>query len=340
MLDQLKPLAQRISLTVQKVAENAKALIDEEFSIKESDEENLIYPVSKNSLNVSVCAVDGGLLADRFFGADILIRRSIAVKFTYTDSKLQNAQYFPGKFADSQVEYKIGLDEHESMQFRSLFRLAGEIEVALDSLEKFKPDYLLLDGSIVLLGSDKPGDQSVLSEDYKSLLKTYKTLYHKCKTQNCQLVGVIKDSRGKRLTECLADKLIVSVPDTTLADELLKEGERTCCLSYCSNNAKHPVLSSLGDFADNFRLFYIKPSSDDLPLRIEFLSSSKSADEISSVVNSLCGISKTFAYPAALIEADMCAALEPIEMDKVKRSLSVLTDGIVKPLRRQARPFR
>jgi hypothetical protein len=340
MEEHLLPLAKRITQTQDKVEENSKAILDEKISLEESDEEKLIYPAANDSLNLSVCAVDGGLLADRLFGADILIRRSIAVNFVYADSALKDAQYLPKKFAEPEIEYKIGLDEHESLLWRSLYRLSGEIRIAQDALERFKPDYLLLDGSIVLLGSDKPGEQSVLYDEYRNLLDDYKKLYQKCESARCQLVGVIKDSRGKRLAQCLADKLIVDVPDTTLADSLLSEGERTCVVSYCSRTEKHPVLGSLGDFAHRFRLFYIKPSDQDLPLRIEFLNSGKGIDGISSLVNTLCGISKSFAYPAALIEADMCAALEPIEMDKVKRSLSVLTGGIVKPLRRAVRPFR
>jgi hypothetical protein len=134
--------------------------------------------------------------------------------------------------------------------------------------------------------------------------------------------------------------MLVDVPDTTLADSLLQEGERTCVLPYSNDVKKHPVLNSLGDYAQKIKLFYFKPSADDSPLRIEFLQSEKSADGIASVISSLCSISKTFAYPAALIEADMCAALEPLEMEKIKRSLFVLTGGVSRPLRRQSRPFR
>jgi len=340
MIESLGPLAARISKTQQAIRENAQALLQEQIRISESDEQELISAVAKGRLDASVCAVDGGLLADRLFGADILIRRSLAVCFAYKGSKLAETSYHPKKFADPQIDYRIGLDEHESLQWKSLFRLSGEIDAAIGALDMFGPDYLLLDGSLLLLGSDKPSEQSVLFDEYKELLSKYKTLYGKCKAKGCQLIGVIKDSRGKRLAQCLAGKLIVDVPDTMLADSLLKEGERTCTISYCSDSKKHPVLSSLNEFADQFQIFYIKPSGEDLPLRVEYLSNEKGADEIASAVSSLCSISRAFAYPAALIEADMCAALGPIEMENVKRSLSALTGGIVKPLRRNARPFR
>jgi len=340
MLDSLKPLAKKILETQDMVAENAAAIRSAGRAPEEFEEKDLILPVRKSAPDFSVCAVDGGLLADRMVGSDIVIRRSVAVNFVYQDSRLKTVHHHPGKFPEPEIGFMNGLDEHEALAFRSLFRLKGEISAALEALEKFKPDYLLLDGSVVLLGSDKPGDGSLLSEDYKELLKTYKMLYQRCETQNCQLAGVIKDSRGKRLTELLRDQLLVDVSDTVLADALLSENERTSVLGYTSDAAKHPVLTSLGEWAGRIKLFYLRPSASDSPLRIEFVKSKKGVDEIAADICSLCSISKAFAYPAILVEADMCAALEPTEMEKIKSSLFVMTGGATKPLRRAVRPFR
>lgn len=337
MIERLKPLAARIRQSQESLEENAEAIRSSGVSLQQ---ERLIKPVSNHPLSLSVCAVDGGLLADRLFGADILVRRSVAAYFTYQNSRLVSVQYYPRKFPDPEVDFRLGLDEHEAMQFRSLFRLRGELDAAIAALEMFRPDYLLLDGSIVLLGSDKPSDRSPLSGEYNALLKTYKALYHRCEAQGCQLVGLIKDSRGKRLVECLQDQLIIDVPDTMLAQALLRERERTCALDYTMNSGRHPVLSGLDQWAQKVRLFYLKPSESDAPLRVEFLQSGRSADEVASTINALSSICRNYAYPAALIEADMCAALDPLEMEKIKRSLFVLTGGASRPLRRQNRPFR
>jgi len=342
MIDKLEPLAKRIRESQSQIAENAQAIRKGVSSLKESDEKTLIALVKSAPFDFSVCAVDGGLLADRLFGADILVGRSVAVNFQYSGGKLATVDHFPSRFPETVVDFRTGLDEHDAMVWRSLFRLKGEIGAALDALGKFKPNLLFLDGSIVLLGSDKPSEHSALYGEYHALLKAYKALYQKCEELGCQLVGVIKDSRGKRLVECLQDQLLIDVPDTMLADALLSEGERTCAIPYTTDVKKHPVLSSLGESADKVKLFYLKPSDSDSPLRVEFLQSKngKSADEVASIVHSLCSISKAFAYPAALIEADMCAALEPLEMDKIKRSLFMLTGGASRPLRRAERPFR
>lgn len=340
MNEHIQSIAKKILESQKQLAENAVELRKVSINLDESDEDALIIKVKKSGMGFKVCAVDGGLLSDRLFGADIAVSRSVATCFTYTNSKLIKTEYCPKRFPENVVDLKNGLDEAEALQFRSLLRLKGEINCAIDALEKFKPDYLLLDGSIVLLSADKPAEKSVLFEEYKSLMDIYKTLYKNCETQNCQLAGVIKDSRGKRLVECLSDQLLVDVADTTLAESLLQENERTCVLPYTKETAKHPVLSTLGGYAKKIKIFYIKPSSDDLPLRIEFLQFKKPVSEIADDICALCSISKTYAYPASLIEADMCAALEPIEIENIKRTLFVLSKGATKPLRRQNRPFR
>lgn len=341
MLERLEPLAQRIRETRERLAENAAEIRKSEGAVPGLEENGLAMPVQRIVPAFSVCAVDGGLLADRFVGSDILVRRSVAVGFRYDNGKLAAAGYHPRKFPETEVGFRNGLDEHEALVFRSLFRLDGEISTALEAVEKFRPDYLLLDGSIVPLGADRPGDGSVLSADYEKLLGTYRKLYKKCGELGCQLVGVIKDSRGKRLAEILKDRLIVDVPDAVLADALLREGERTGLMAHSQDPSKHQVLKSLGEWGAKAKLFYLKASASDIPLRVEFMQSQKKdAGEIASAVLSLSSISKAFAYPAALIEADMCAALGPLEMEKIKRSLFVLTGGASKPLRRAQRPFR
>ena len=340
MESQLRSIAGRILESRKRIFLNAEELRLQNPDSPESREKGLIAAVEGKSFDGKVCAVDGGQLSDRFFGADISVSRSVASCFTYRDSRLVGTKYFPGRFPQNAVELKSGLDEHEALQFRSLFRLQGEIGCASLALGKFTPDYLLLDGSIVLLGCDKPSPDSMLFQEYSSLLNSYRELYCKCEAQGCQLAGVIKDSRGKRMAECLRDRLVVDVPDTVLADALLNEKERTCAIPYTANIPKHPVLSGLGKYAEKIRLFYTKPSSEDSPLRVEFLQGKKSADEVASAIQALSSISRAFAYPAALIDADMCAVLDPLEMDKIKQSLFVLTGGASRPLRRQARPFR
>lgn len=132
----------------------------------------------------------------------------------------------------------------------------------------------------------------------------------------------------------------LNISDTFFANFLLKEKERTAIFPYASENKKTPVMKDLGDFSSSVFLFYLKPSDYDLPLRLEFFDCGKSFDEMSSILLSLCSLSANFAYPAVLIEADLCAAMDPLEMDKVKKELFLLSNGSLQELRRNSRPFR
>lgn len=339
MIDKLKEVAAKIKSAENILKRNAEEVRKENKIVEGSLEEQLYTKVNKEKLNLSVVAVDGGILADRMHGCDIVIGRAAAANFVYSDSKLVSCEHFPMKFPESEVEIRTGLDEHEAMVFRQLFRLKLEITTAAECVERFSPEYLLLDGSVVPLGSDRPSTESRLSKEYNELIDAYKKLFSICDEKNCQLVGVVKDSRGKRMIDLLGLKEL-EVSDTLFANFLLKENERSATMSYASEKKKTPVLKDLEEYGKRIQLFYIKVSENDLPLRIEILQGKFAVEKIASVIHSLSSISKTFTYPAVLIEADLCAAMNPVEMENLKKSLFALSDGAAKPLRRNNRPFR
>lgn len=291
---------------------------------------SLVLSVERSPLSLSVCAVDGGLLAQRVHGADIVISRSVAVNFIYSGSILKSFSYHPSRSPEPRLELKSSLDEHEADVFRSLVRLESEVKSAISSIERFSPDILLMDGSLLPLPSDRPEDGSELSSLYRDLLSHYQRLFSLSKEKGCMLCGVIKDSRAKRL----ADSFEMRCSDTTLCGYLLKEGERTKAIPY--HGERKPPGKELQILAGKVSVFYLKPSEHDLPLRIEAFDCDPA--KAASIVLALSAISETFAYPAVLIEADMCAALDPSEMESIQGSLLSMTG--LRPLRRDSRPFR
>ncbi len=279
-----------------------------------------VCKVVVSPLNLSVSAVDGGLLYHRMHGLDIAVARAVAVNFKYVDGKPAEHEYHPSRSPEPSVEIKTSLDEHEANVFRSLVRLKHEIQCANNAVEKFKPDLLLLDGSLLPVPSDIPAKSSQLRSMYDDLLESYRKLY----SHDCLFCGVIKDSRARRLSpDC---------SDSVLCNHLLSEGERTNEFSYFE---KPPSDKDLGILGADVKVTYIKPSANDIPLRVEILGD---VEKASSNVLGLSAISKHFAYPAALVEADMCAALDPVELESVERQLQIKA-GIM-PLRRNSRPFR
>jgi len=219
--------------------------------------------------------------------------------------------------------------------YRSLFRLKYEISLAIESLEKFSPKILMLDGSILPLPGDRPQDGNAVSPLYNEIIELYKKLYSLSIKKNCLLLGVIKDSRGKRFIETIESNIKTS--DTFFLDYLLNEKERTSVMNY--SDKKQAILKDLGEFSDKLKLFYIKSVQGDRPMRIEFLDNGTAPDTIASLVYSLSALNSNYAYPSILIEADLCAALDQRQIEQAQRSLSLLSDSI-KPLRRNNRPFR
>ncbi len=279
-----------------------------------------VCKVESSSLNLSVCAVDGGLLAHRMHGVDITVARAAGVHFVYENSKIKTFDHHPSKVPKSSVELMSALDEHEANVFRSLVRLKHEITCANELVEKYSPKILLLDGSLLPVPSDIPTKASKLYPLYQEVISQYEKLY----SSKCLFAGVIKDSRAQRFSE--------KCSDSVLCDYLLKSGERTIEMDYFDPGSPKKDLSSLGS---KIKFFYIKPSKFDIPLRIEVLGD---VDEAAKIVYALSAISDHFAYPAILIEADMCAALDPVEIESIEATLH--SKAGLSPLRRNFRPFR
>ncbi len=332
---ELSEIAYAIKSSEEKIKNIARKLRESnKHSINGAFEKDLYLTTNASDINYSVCAIDGGLLAERLHGVDILIGKALAVNFKYSNSKLLSYTYFPQKFPPPTLDARFGLDEHESQVHASLFRLKMEIKTAIDAIENFLPDVLLFDGSLLPLPNDIPKKDSIIYPEYAEVLALYAKLYEGCKN-NCALIGVIKDTRSKRLVNALG----INEPDLSdsrFANFLLKKGERTCIFPYAEEDT--PTIAELKKHGEVY-CFYIKSSERDLPLRIEFLNGNN-AKEIPEIIRSLSSISENYAYPAALIEADLCAAMDPKEMENIKSKLSILLGSSLRPLRRDARPFR
>ncbi|MEW5805764.1 MAG: hypothetical protein AB1756_00160 [Acidobacteriota bacterium] len=128
--------------------------------------------------------------------------------------------------------------------------------------------------------------------------------------------------------------------DTSFLYFLLEPMERT--FSYAHSSKEHPVLRDLGEWGKKAVAFYAKPVSEDRPLRIEFMGAPDKRDSIASTVCSLSRLSKSYAYPAVFIEADLRAALDRIELERAYRQLlgQVGFRSSIMKLRRDSRPFR
>lgn len=340
MLEELKKAALHIQKKEEKIKNSAEKLKEKNPDSREFIEGKMILPVSpSSSLDLKVGAVDGGILSYEMHGVDVLIFRSASAIFEYKNSSLVSSIYSPSSFPKPSYEIMMGLDEKEILWHKSLVRLDSEIKEAISAIKKYSPDFFFLDGSILPLPADKPSESSILFEKYIELISKYKNLYSIAKEKNIQLLGLIKDSRARRFVEFFPSHIPFRTSDTFFLNYLLKEGERTSSIYYSKEASKHQTLRDLKNFADDIRVFYLKPVQGDRPLRIEYLNSSLTVDDIASTVHSLSAINSSYAYPSVLIEADLRAAMDPEELEVAKKSLSINLPFVFQ-LKRNTRPFR
>jgi len=345
---------------IREIAESIAKLDDERQTIAEGLREKgievlpdglergMVLPVPTSPLTASVAAVDGGLLAQEFHGFDLLMSRAVGVVFGYDSSRRTSHKYHPSALPESEIAATYTMDTHEFNTYKSLFRLRREIGCAVELCEKHSPNYLFLDGSIVPQVSDRPTEGTDARKLYEEVLALYNKLFSSCEARGTKLIGVIKDSRGRRFIEILEKMLVESERetlrrsnDTSFLSFLLKEGERTCSFSYATSAKEHVVLKDLRDWGPKISALYCRPAPEDRPLRVEFLSPTP-ASEVASVICELSKINKRYAYPAVLIEADLRAAMDPLELERAYKDLFVRTGlrSAMMKLRRDSRPFR
>ncbi|MCX6777511.1 MAG: DNA double-strand break repair nuclease NurA [Candidatus Micrarchaeota archaeon] len=328
------------------LAKELREMAEKDFVLPEALERNLILKVDSSPVNSKICAVDGGLAAQEFEGMDLILVRTVAVCFEYKNSKLTSHAYHPSASPEPKIDALGALDTHEFNWHKSLFRLRHEILTAREAVEKFSPEFIFMDGSIVPQISDKPYEDSELRHVYNELALEYQNLFESAEKNNCMIVGVIKDSRGRRFIEMLAKRIenevLATSNDTIFLQFLLNEGERTFSFPYASHEKENPILKDLGEWSKKINAFYIRPCEGDRPLRVEFVGDGKKFEQLASIILSLSRINKRYAYPAILIEADMRAALDKTYIDRAYRELFTfagLRPSIMK-LRRDERPFR
>ncbi len=351
--------------SIQKTENARKKLISKILPLKnqkisgfkgEIFEEKLAYPVEATELNYNIAGVDSGFVGKNLFSLDLFLVRSAGVMFSYKNNKLVNAAYYPGffSFPNFVITDSVVREEDFSCSM-SLHRLMEEISLSKRIIQKFKPDFLFIDGSIVPQHMDKPRKGSNIKNFYFEIIELFQDLYETAEKNSCQLIACVEDSRGLRFKSILEEilqnfngntpKELENTYDAILLDYFLKESERSSAFSYTSSVQEHPVLKDFNKkWAEQIHVFYLKPSNFDRPLRIEFLhkkgSLTEQSQKIASLVYSLSSFHKEYAYPTVLIEADLRARLKPEEINIVYDKISdKLGSSFNLLMRRDRRPF-
>jgi hypothetical protein len=319
--------------------------------------ENFIsFQVEKWVPEGSIAGVDSGFISKKLASIDLVLLRAIGVVFNFKNGVVSSTNYYPDYFHFPEP-YLAGdsLEFDEVEQSTSLLRLREEIRTAKSIIKTYKPNYLFIDGSIVPQYQDKPRKESALSGRYSDIISEFETFYACAEENNCTIIATVEDSRGSRFRQILQEELLpkskLAKPeelnglfDSAILDYLLSVGERSCAFTYTKNIAQHPVLQDFNSkWAKAIYGMYLKPSLYDRPLRVEFICHGglkEKADEIASVAMALSSLHREYAYPSVLIDADMHAKLNPVEIDiVVNRIMDKLGNSVKLKMRRDNRPF-
>ncbi len=199
MPDELSLIAARIEAAEKERAALAGRLRFNSGKMKFSEtiEESLYCPVEKVAVDGKVSAVDSGIIGEELHGFNFLLSRTVGVVFDYKASRPSSHLYFPSAIPPLAYDVRAGLDSHDVIWHKSLFRLKVELTCAAQIIGRENPAYMLLDGSIAPLLSDKPPEDSEMHPLYQEVVGAYRSLYEKAWGSGCTLAGVIKDSRSK-----------------------------------------------------------------------------------------------------------------------------------------------
>lgn len=342
----MKDVTHEIAQHVQDVSNKRKELANQ---LRASNPEIVLTVQKRDAKDLKVCGVDGGFLKKEFHGMTLILRRAVGVCFSF-DRGCQ-AKYLPSKNPNPEpIIIPPNFSEQESTALANLKRVEIEIKTALDCVKEFKPDILVLDGSIVLYPGSIPEKTSQVYENYKEVVMLMRQLYDTCAKDQILLVGANEDSRGRKFCNIVTEQILRKksevlevTNDTTFLYNLLNVGERTVHFQY-SDKEDLPALADLGEWKSKIFALYLKSAEFDRPLRLDFLAKQNpqlNADKIAAILHAISCQSKTYACPSVLIEADARAKLSEKDLDVFKKALfeKLGNDPAIFELRREQRPI-
>lgn len=256
----------------------------------------------------SAAGVDGGIVKKRYSSGDVVAVRAVAAVFDLGGDL--NVSYLPSRTPEP--DFKVfTAEEADSLERNAESeRLKAETSTILEAMEE--TDRVLVDGSVV---------PSYLEND--SVLENYNRMFENAAPG--QLVGVVEDSYGGKMTSLLEDKLgmeLGSIRDTLLMDAVLEEGERSFVRRYSTSPVEHPVLKKLEDrHVNRLHTFYVKLSGHDLPLRIDYFGTPGEADEIAGNLMALKS-SNSYTVPSPIVEADKRAKIPEEYLKRLEKRFS------------------
>ena len=351
LIPKIQEIANRISKVESKRKKLAEFLKNVKTDVKLSEKVGKFEPDG-----MKIAAVDGGIVKRSLHGFDFILARGVGVCFSYKNGKVHDVRYHPDKMPTPEFFVLEALSDLDWAHATSIIRQKAEIRTAIEAIEKFRPDVLLLDGSIIPHYQDRPASSSKVHRSYEEMISLYKKLFETCSLRKVMLAGVVEDSRGTKFCELTNERILSkvshpSVPelrkilektrDTNLLYWILNEGERTEVFPYSEKAKEHPVMRDFKNFAGRIFSFYLKTAKFDRPIRIDFLGEESLAGKFASVIFSISSHHSGYGIPSVLVEADQVAKLAEDDIENIYEQILTQTGSLpsIFKLRRDSRPF-
>jgi len=340
----IESIVNEIKIVEERRKRLAEIIKNSKISSSQFLENELIKKVERKNLNAIIAGIDSSILQKSLHGIDILLIRAVSVIYDFENGKLKNVEYYSPSLFFEPIVFQNQFSEIDLDLATNIVRQKKEVDIARETIEKFKPNFVLMDGSILPHYIPSIDKDSPLYSYYKKAIEAYKKLFEASRKFKTILAGIIEDSRAARFCNLIAESLklekeflliLEKSKDTNLLEYILKKGERTATFYYSSQ-------PSIFEFnSKDFVSFYVKVCDFDFPLRVDFLNSRENvADEISSILLSMV-TSEDYSFPSVLIEADLRARLSEKEMEIFYNELVGRLGFIssIRKRRRERRPF-
>ena len=267
------------------------------------------YKVKGNLTEYSILAGDG---------SRITIDEEFAFPFYVLKTAVAFEDYRTGKFLKDD-KTKIFFEEADIFDEESNLLLSDdEINIRMlleeskfitEHIETFKPDYIFVDGSLILWGAKKINPPKTAN-----LLEKYQKIILKGKATNIPLAGVISASKSKEVIKTLGNYINIKeyrsdldnhlklIYDAQLMDELLQDWERS------------PLFISterlLSYYSEKIYFLFLKTPYEVMRIEIPEYAINET-DEICSVIKNQ--VEKGRGYPMILILSHNEAVIEEKE---------------------------
>ncbi|MBI4009673.1 MAG: DNA double-strand break repair nuclease NurA [Candidatus Aenigmarchaeota archaeon] len=321
-------------------------------------EKKIIHSTDAAELKgLKIAGIDGGLVKKSFHGIDLMLLRAVGVIYDYTDGNLK-VEYYPNAIpAPIPRAINDPLDDLGFELNSNIERQITEINMAIEVLEKYEPDLLLLNGSVIPHYTFVPEKGSFVYVNYENMISAYNKLFDAVKSRKTILAGVIEDSRGTRFCEILSKAMNINfdpnIPpefkivlnhtkDTNLLAYTLNHGQRTFTFPYSSETESHPILRNF-PAAKQIFTFYLRTAEFDRPLRVDFLADKGNVDTVNRISSILLALASNSSYgtPSVIVEADQRAKLSENDLEIFYHDILNKAGNIESLLqqRRNQRPF-